>query len=116
MTVPASGLTIPSKQLKNVVLPAPFGPMSPTISRSSTSSETSLSAVIPANVFVTPRASSRLIPDSSRRAARRRRPQRFRRGFCELRAGVARVLPPLEPVDPALNRVERLTLLVLEDA
>ena len=52
VTVPPSGFSMPSRQLKNVVLPAPFGPMSPTISRSSTSSDTSSSAVIPANVFV----------------------------------------------------------------
>ena len=46
--------SMPSRQLKNVVLPAPFGPMSPTISPSSTSRLTSSSAVMPANVFVTP--------------------------------------------------------------
>ena len=37
VTVPPSGLRMPSRQLKNVVLPAPFGPISPTISPASTS-------------------------------------------------------------------------------
>ena len=38
--VPASGRSMPSRQLKNVVLPAPFGPMSPTISPGWTSRST----------------------------------------------------------------------------
>ena len=43
----------PSRQLKNVVLPAPLGPIRPTISPAPTSRLTSLSAVMPANRFVT---------------------------------------------------------------
>ena len=58
---PPSGVRMPSRQLKNVVLPAPFGPISPTSSRSPTSRSTRSSAVMPANFFVTPDASSRLI-------------------------------------------------------
>src|SRR5919204_1331552 len=41
-------------RLKTVVLPAPFGPIRPTISPSPTSSETSSTATIPPNRRVTP--------------------------------------------------------------
>ncbi len=58
MTLPWSGCSMPSRQLKNVVLPAPFGPMSPTASPASTSTETSSSALMPAKRFEMPRASS----------------------------------------------------------
>ena len=60
-TRPSSGRRSPRRQLKNVVLPAPFGPMSPTDSPSSTVIDTSSSAVMPENRFVIPVASSRLI-------------------------------------------------------
>ncbi len=65
-TLPESGFKSPSRQLKKVVLPAPFGPISPTISCGSTSRLTWSSAVIPANDFVISRASRRLIPHPRR--------------------------------------------------
>jgi hypothetical protein len=45
ITLPASGLSAPAMQLKQVVLPAPFGPSSPTTSPLDTSSETSWTTV-----------------------------------------------------------------------
>ena len=44
---PAVGRRAPDRQLKRVVFPEPFGPMSPRISPSSTSNETPQSAVNP---------------------------------------------------------------------
>src|SRR5438876_4600040 len=44
---------MPVTRLKSVVLPAPFGPISPTISPASTSSDTSSTATMPPNRFVT---------------------------------------------------------------
>jgi len=58
-TEPAVGLYWPVRQLKNVVLPAPFGPMSPMISPDFTSMLTSLTAFRPPNCMVTFRASRR---------------------------------------------------------
>src|SRR5680860_10367 len=78
VTVPPSGRRIPRRQLKNVVFPAPFGPMSPTASPGSTVSDTASSAVIPAKCFVIPSASRRAIrshptcPRSNRRGRARR--------------------------------------------
>ena len=92
-----------------MVLPAPFGPMSPTISPASTSRLTSSSAVMPAKVLVTdcaPRAGSRSAPrgrDDTRAA-----------GLVGRRAS-ALPLPP-EPVDQPLHPRERAALLELEDA
>ncbi len=60
-TRPASGRSSPSRQLKNVVFPAPLGPMSPTDSPSSTVIETSSSAVMPENRFVIPDAANNAI-------------------------------------------------------
>jgi hypothetical protein len=45
-------------QLKQVVLPAPFGPISPVTCPSATSKDTSLSAVIPPNRIVRSRTES----------------------------------------------------------
>src|SRR5438067_84437 len=45
--------------LNNVVLPAPFGPITPTTSPGSTDADTSSSAVSPPNRTVTPWTSSR---------------------------------------------------------
>ena len=50
--------------LKNVVLPAPLGPMSDTIPALGTLKDTSLTATSPPNVFVTWLASSRVPFDS----------------------------------------------------
>src|SRR5215210_2246950 len=50
--------------LKNVVLPAPFGPIRLTIERSGMSKSTSLTAMRPPNTLVIPRA-SRMFPFSS---------------------------------------------------
>ena len=51
----------PSRQLKNVVLPAPFGPDEPDgLARLDRRATTSSSAVMPAKRFAMPRASSRL--------------------------------------------------------
>ena len=49
---PALGTRAPEMQLKAVVLPEPFGPMSPRISPSRTSNDTSLRAMNPPNCFV----------------------------------------------------------------
>src|SRR6266498_5642903 len=54
---PAVGGKIPVTRLKNVVLPAPFGPISPTIRPSSTSRSTSSRAAKPPKRFVTLSAS-----------------------------------------------------------
>src|SRR5437763_9438795 len=45
--VPASGSSMPLTQLKSVVLPAPFGPMSPRISPRLTTNDTSSRARTP---------------------------------------------------------------------
>src|SRR6516162_5923311 len=50
------------RQLNNVVLPAPFGPISPRISPSSISKETPSSATIPPNRNATSQTSSSLVP------------------------------------------------------
>src|SRR5688572_4016023 len=52
--VPAVGTSAPEMQLKHVVFPDPFGPMSPRISPWRTSNDTALSAVNPPNRFVNP--------------------------------------------------------------
>src|SRR5215510_7451720 len=51
---PDVGGRAPETQLNSVVLPEPFGPISPTISPGSTSKETPLSAVKPPKRLVTP--------------------------------------------------------------
>jgi hypothetical protein len=51
---PAVGGSAPEMQLNSVVLPEPFGPISPRISPSRTSKETPLSAVNPPKRLVTP--------------------------------------------------------------
>src|SRR5438128_5016500 len=61
---PAVRGSAPEMQLKAVVLPEPFGPMSPRISPSPTSNETALSAVKPPKRFVSPLTAS--IPDGGR--------------------------------------------------
>src|SRR5215813_1353781 len=53
-TEPADGASAPEMQLNAVVLPEPFGPMSPRISPSRTSNETPLSAVKSPKRFVSP--------------------------------------------------------------
>ena len=57
-TTPPSVRRMPRMQLKNVVLPAPFGPISPTRSPSSTSMSTSSRATMPANFLLTPRVAA----------------------------------------------------------
>ncbi len=88
-TRPASGRSSPSRQLKNVVLPAPFGPMRPTASPSSTVIETSSSAVMPENRFVIPRASSKLMLPALGPAAR------AARATLRSSIGRSRAVPPL---------------------
>src|SRR5437763_11861386 len=56
-TDPAVGTRSPERQLKNVDLPAPFGPMRPMISPSRTSRSASATARKLPNVWVTERAS-----------------------------------------------------------
>src|SRR5437016_11197266 len=67
-TDPAVGARSPERQLKNVDLPAPFGPIRPMMSPSSTSRSASDTARKLPNVCVTRRASS------SMAHLRRRRP------------------------------------------
>src|SRR5258708_19481561 len=57
--VPVVGRRKPDKRLKHVVLPAPFGPMRPTISPSSTVRPTWLTAASPPKCFVRLRVSRR---------------------------------------------------------
>src|SRR5688500_7494130 len=78
---------MPVRQLKNVVLPAPLGPMSPTISWSYTTKSTSETAVRPPNRLVTPRASR----TTSRSAGTGHRPSRRR----AQRVGLGVALPEL---------------------
>src|SRR6476660_9705450 len=54
VTEPAVGTYMPAMQLKIVLLPDPFGPISPTISPSLTSNETLETAVKPPKVLVRP--------------------------------------------------------------
>src|SRR5438309_11878352 len=53
-TFPELGLMAPVISAKSVVLPAPFGPMNPRISRSGTSKVTSFKAATPPKYFVSP--------------------------------------------------------------
>ena len=55
-TDPVSGRTRPSRQLKRVVLPAPFGPTRPTASPSSIDTESRFRATIPPKLFEMSRA------------------------------------------------------------
>src|SRR6266705_2675013 len=57
---PASGASAPAMQWKSVVLPEPFGPISPTISPASTVMSTPASAVSPPKCLATPLTSRRL--------------------------------------------------------
>src|SRR5215218_1461352 len=57
--------------LKNVVLPAPFGPFRLTIERSGMSKSTSLTAIRPPKTLVIPRASKMFAPVTSRPARSR---------------------------------------------
>ena len=52
---PPVGLRLPARRLNSVVLPAPFGPISPTMSPRSTDSETPSTAVMPPKCFDTER-------------------------------------------------------------
>src|SRR3712207_4075382 len=61
--------------LKNVVLPAPFGPIRLTIERSGMSKSTSLTAIRPPKTLVIPRA-SRMLPARSFSSGTRRPPHR----------------------------------------
>src|SRR5438046_10557549 len=51
---PPVGTRAPEMQLNAVVLPEPFGPMSPRISPSRTSNDTSLRAMNPPNCLISP--------------------------------------------------------------
>ncbi len=55
---PEVGAWAPTRHEKSVVLPAPFGPMTPKISPDATSNETSVRAARPPKRFVTPRTES----------------------------------------------------------
>jgi len=63
--VPALGVRRPEMRLKTVVLPAPFGPMSPTISPGRTSKVRSETAVRPPKDLVRPETSRSAIQLSS---------------------------------------------------
>src|ERR1039458_9358249 len=52
---PDVGRCAPARHEKRVVLPAPFGPMTPKISRGATSNETALTATRPPKRFVSAR-------------------------------------------------------------
>ena len=89
-SVPSSGRVKPQTTLNSVVLPAPFGPMTPSTSPCSTWRLTALSAVRPPKRTVTPSTSNRPRPvDGALRRCPRplRRGQRWRRAppaACEL--------------------------------
>src|SRR5690606_34158995 len=61
---PSSGGITPATRLKSVVLPAPFGPMSATISPRRTASEALATARRPRKLLETPATSSRVSVDS----------------------------------------------------
>src|SRR5579864_2281538 len=65
-TRPAVGARNPVTRLKSVVLPAPFGPISPTISPSRTVNETPSTARSPPNVRDRPETSSTAPPPQQR--------------------------------------------------
>src|SRR5271156_168299 len=56
--MPASGLMVPAIRLSSVVLPEPFGPISPKTSPGETARDMSLTATNPPNAFVKPSTSS----------------------------------------------------------
>ncbi len=58
-STPSSGSMKPQTTLNSVVLPAPFGPMTPSTSPGSTNSDTESSAVRPPKRTVTPSTSKR---------------------------------------------------------
>src|SRR4051794_20007449 len=60
MISPSLGVYIPVRQLKNVVLPAPLGPMIAAIMRGSRAKSTFCTAVRPPNLLTTPLASSNI--------------------------------------------------------
>ena len=64
---PLSGANAPATMLKVVVLPAPFGPIRPTIVPSPTSNDTPATARKPRNAFETSRTSSSAMVFQSRR-------------------------------------------------
>ena len=59
VTRPVVGRYRPVRQLKNVVFPAPLGPISETMALRGTTKLTSLTATRPPNTFEMPAASSR---------------------------------------------------------
>src|SRR5436305_10201502 len=73
-TDPAVGTRSPDRQLKNVDLPAPFGPIRPMMSPSSTSRSASETARKLPNVCVTERASSSMADLRRRRRPPHREP------------------------------------------
>src|SRR3989442_3675834 len=77
-TVPASAASCPVRMLKNVVLPAPFGPMSARISPAGSANETSSTAWTPPNDFRTPTTSRTglVTADDAGNAARERQHER----------------------------------------
>ena len=79
LIVPAAGLTKPLSTLKNVVLPAPFGPISPHVPPGKTTLMSSI-GVTPANRTVRP-LTSITTPSSLRRRAGVRRARRGRPSF-----------------------------------
>ena len=85
-TDPDVGVSRPVRQLKNVVFPAPLGPMSPTISPAFTVAETSETATRPPKRFVMWSASSSAVIGPTR-AARTARRHRRARGTPGLFAG-----------------------------
>src|ERR1700694_250327 len=143
VTRPESGLSMPSRQLKSVVFPAPFGPTSPTASAPWTDREMESRATIPPNRFEMFVASSKAIssvawPDHARRGRARLRlgwrvhagagaiARTARAGRCQLlprgpggsvrssTIGVATLSSPLEYPVPELGApYEALLLLIL---
>ena len=83
-TRPPSARTRPVTTLKNVVLPAPLGPMSPMMPPRGTTRSTALSATTPPNAFVTPRTSRIAAPCPTGPLATRSRSQA---GMASIRAG-----------------------------
>src|SRR5208337_4351506 len=78
--LPLLGLCTPVRRLSKVDLPEPLGPIKPTISPSCTAKLTSLTARIPPNLLLSPKASRSAIDVSSKtepRAAARPWVQKF---------------------------------------
>ena len=100
---PLSGRLRPVTALKNVVLPAPLGPISPMMAPRGTTRSTSLSAITPPNFFTTPRTSSSGAPSRAPPAIR----SRSQPGMVSTRGGGALAITGSSSSGTAAGRTRR---------